>query len=147
MDNYSKEYCIKMHQKLWKKMYEIIKSETQNFTEDEKDQYIYEMEDSFIYGIKRQALEKLNQEENELPEDIYKSYRYNSCFACLYAFSERNSCQGCPFYWNVTKKTKDDDCICCNAQYGKLENLEFETIDELLDLVKEIAELPVREDV
>lgn len=140
MGNYSKEYCVEMHRKLWNTVYEII----QKYTQEEVDEYIDELDEGFIYNLKGQALEKMKREGDEIPDSMVSS-EYNRCFACLYSFSEAHSCQKCPFCWNTTKET--ENYSCCNAQYGQLENLEFETIDELLRLVKEIAELPVREDV
>ena len=155
---YTKEYCITMHRKLWNTIYEIIKETTDKFfTEEEKTNYVNSLEDDFIYDMKLDALDRMDQEDYSMPDFEELENDYNNCFCCLYAFSKDDAdsamnrseggdfCQNCPVKWN--------DCNygysfqCCKSFYGALEDVQFETVEELLDLVEKISALPVRENV
>ena len=45
---YTKEYCIKMHRKLWNTVYELIEEETEDLSDTEKEYYINDICEEFI---------------------------------------------------------------------------------------------------
>ena len=153
---YTKEYYVEMHRKMWNIIYELIKEEIKDFTDKEKKEYIDDIRLEFIYDMKVKALAKMFDEKYELPDSKVMEEKYHYCFACLYAFSKENVnakknrlkggkyCKSCPLKW---EKSNRETFQCCGAQYGDIEHLNFSSIDNLLKLVKEIAELPVQEDV
>ena len=153
---YTKEYCINMHRKLWNTVYELIKEETEDLIDSEKEGYLDDICEHFIYDMKVEALNRMYDEGYELPDPEDMETKYQYCFACLYAFSKENVgaaenrkecgeyCKNCPVKW---EKSDQETFQCCDAQFGDLEQLNFGSIEYLLELVKEIAELPVQEDV
>lgn len=147
---YTKEYCIEMHRKMWNRIYEKTKEEIETMSDDERRHFLKNLTIKFLHQKEQAVIAEFN--ENGILKVALRKMcdEYNNSFACMYAFtkedvvSEDNQwadgvyCKSCPLKWNA----EDTGFQCSDAAYGKLENPKFTSIEELLETIKSVAEIP-----
>lgn len=137
-----------MHRKLWNTTLEKVKRETAALTtESEKRTYL---DDFCMYELKAGEVENFYKAGCRMPHLIKMEEYYLNCFACLYAFSkehvgaETNAeahgayCKSCPLKWDTT----ETEYSCCNGEYGYFDNHEYNSVEELVRMIEQIATLP-----
>ena len=147
---YTKEYCVEMHRKMWNRIYEKTKEELETMSGSEHKHFLENLTIKFLHQKEQEVLAEFS-ENGILKFELRKMCdEYNNSFACMYAFtkedvvSEDNQwadgvyCRSCPLKWDA-ESTRFQ---CSDAVYGKLEEPKFTSIDELLETIKSVAEMP-----